>query len=191
MRRYHGLSLIEVLVTITITSIGLMGLVSLQMQAVKATTDSGNRSQAVWVFNDIINRIHANEIASSNYITGGFYACGIPPTNCSSYNNGTARVLAPAECSSIEMATWDLFEVACGAPKNNAANGSVRYIGNSIDYLPNARLQISCASGGVCVDGDPLAITLQWRAKAEQGAITGAARSATSGLLTLTDVVTP
>jgi type IV pilus assembly protein PilV len=40
-----GLSLIEVLVTITITSIGLMGLVSLQMQAVRATTDSGNHSQ--------------------------------------------------------------------------------------------------------------------------------------------------
>jgi type IV pilus assembly protein PilV len=191
MKRYRGLSLIEVLVTITITSIGLMGLVSLQMQAVKATTDSGNRSQAVWVFNDIINRIHANEVASADYITGGFYACGAVPTICSSYNTGTGAQQAVAECSGAEMAAWDLFEVACGSPKNDAANGSVRYIGNSINYLPNARLQIACAGGGVCLDGAPLAITLQWRAKAEQGAITGAARSANSGLLTLTDVVTP
>ena len=191
MKRYQGLSLIEVLVTITITSIGLMGLISLQMQAVKATTDSGNRSQAVWIFNDIINRIHANEVASADYITDGFYACGAAPTVCSSYNTGAANVLAAAECSGAQMAAWDLFEVACGAPKNNAANGSVRYIGNSIDYLPNARLQITCAAGGACINGAPLAITLQWRAKAEQGAITGAARSATSGLLTLTDVVTP
>ncbi len=194
MKRHHGLSLIEVLVTITITSIGLMGLVSLQMQAVKATTDSGNRSQAVWVFNDIINRIHANEVASSNYITAGFYNCDLAPANltrCSSYNTGTVTQPAVAECTGAEMAAWDLFEVACGAPKADAADGSTRYLGNSIDYLPNARLAVACANGGACVDGDPLTITLQWRAKAEQGAITGAARSATSGLLTLTDVVTP
>lgn len=179
----RGLSLIEVLVTITITSIGLMGLVSLQMQAVRATSDSGNRSQAVWVFNDIINRIHANEGASTNYITGGVYACAAPATICSSYHNGIAPVDSAANCTAAQVAAWDLFEVACGSPKPLGT-------GNSIDYLPEAELTVACL-GAACDDGDPLTITLQWRARTNDEAVTGAARDANSGLLTLTDVITP
>jgi type IV pilus assembly protein PilV len=186
MRKHKkGLSLIEVLVTITITSIGLMGLVSLQLQAVRATTDSGNRSQAIWVFNDIINRIHANEEFSSDYVTPVPVDCAAPPAViCSSYHTGTALVQAAAICTGTQLAAWDLYEVACGTPK---ANG---YFGNSITYLPTAQLTISCVNAG-CGHGDPLNINLQWRAKADNESVTGAARNANSGLLTLSDVITP
>lgn len=182
--RQNGLTLIEVLVTITITSIGLMGLVSLQMQAIRSTTDSGNRSQAVWVFNDIINRIHANENASFSYVTNGVQGCAAPATICSSYHTGTGEVLAAANCTGPQQAAWDLYEVACGAPKTNG------FQGNSITYLPQAQLTIACANAG-CGNGDPLNITLQWRAKSDNESITGAARTAGSGLITLTDVITP
>lgn len=182
-KAHQGLTLIEVLVTIAITSIGLMGLVSLQLQAIRATTDSGNRSQAVWVFNDIINRIHANEASSASYITGGPVVCGGVPTVCSNYNTGLATTNS-ANCTGPQMAAWDLFEVACGAPKAN------NFSGNAITYLPQAQLTITCANPG-CGNGDPLNITLQWRAKADIESITGAQRNAASGLLTLTDVITP
>ncbi|MFT4907398.1 MAG: type IV pilus assembly protein PilV [Oleispira sp.] len=190
-----GLSLIEILVTITITSIGLMGLVSLQMQAVRATTDSGNRSQAVWIFNDIISRIHANEVASFSYVTPASYiiaagqnsppvcAAVIAPV-CSRYHTGTGLPIPAADCTSTQQAAWDLYEVACGTPK---AQG---FQGNSINYLPQAQLTISCATAG-CGNGDPLNITLQWRARTDDEATTGVARTANSGLLTLTDVITP
>jgi type IV pilus assembly protein PilV len=197
LNKIKGLSLIEVLVTITITSIGLMGLVSLQMQAVRATTDSGNRSQAVWLLNDIINRIHANENASANYITAANYvvaagqtqppvcAGAIPPA-CSHYHTGTAAVAAVASCTGAQQATWDLYEVACGAPK------AAGFQGNSISYLPQAQLTIVCADGtNTCGDGDPLNITLQWRARTDDESVTGAARTANSGLITLTDIITP
>lgn len=189
-----GLSLIEVLVTITITSIGLMGLVSLQMQAVRATTDSGNRSQAVWLFNDIISRIHANEVASASYVTPANYivaagqnrpaVCdGVIAPACTSYHTGTALVAA-ADCTSAQQAAWDLYEIACGTPK------TLGFQGNSISYLPQAQLTISCVTAG-CGNGDPLNLTLQWRAKTDDEATTGVARTAASGLLTLTDVITP
>ncbi len=189
-----GLSLIEVLVTITITSIGLMGLVSLQMHALKATTDSGNRSQAVWLFNDIISRIHANEVASASYVTPANFVvaagqnspavcAGVVAPVCTSYHTGSALVAA-ADCTSIQQATWDLYEVACGSPK------VAGFRGNSISYLPQAQLTIACVTPG-CGNGDTLNITLQWRAKVDDEAITGAARTANSGLLTLTDVITP
>lgn len=188
-KRQSGLSLIEVLVTIIITSIGLMGLVSLQMQAVRATTDSGNRSQAVWVFNDIINRIHANEASSLSYTTP--VNCAANVVACSAYHTGTAQVQAVATCTGPQMAAWDLFEVACGAPKNNNEDSGRLFIGNSIDYLPQAQLTIVCANGGVCTDGDPLTITLTWRAKADNESITGSQRTATSGTYTILDTITP
>lgn len=189
MKKNKGFSLIEVLVTITITSIGLMGLVSLQMQAVRATTDSGNRSQAIWVFNDIINRIRANEAFSDSYITTGVDCSAAAPSPvCSAYHTGAVLVPAAAECTGPEQAAWDLFEVSCGAPKADTA--TKRFIGNAIDYLPQAQLTIACA-GTACIAGDNLAITLTWRAKADNESVTGAARTANSGLLTLTDVITP
>ncbi len=179
----RGLSLIEVLVTITITSIGLMGLVSLQMQAVKATTDSGNRSQAVWVFNDIINRIHANEETSEEYINASLQGCIQPAATCSSYHNGNEEVKA-IDCNGTQLAFWDFYEVAC-------KNTNVGVIGDPIDYLPSARLTITCAGDNCDQSGTPLLINLEWRARRDDTEITGATRDANTGLLTLSDVITP
>jgi type IV pilus assembly protein PilV len=189
MKNNKGLTLIEVLVTIIITSIGLMGLVSLQMQSVRATTDSGNRSQAIWVFNDIVNRIHANEVASDLYITNGPVDCAnIPAATCSAYHTGTVLVPAAAECTGLQQADWDVFEVACGTPKNNTATQI--FTGNSIDYLPQAQLTIACLEA-VCIPGSKLVVTLQWRARVDTESITGAAKTANSGLLTISDAITP
>jgi type IV pilus assembly protein PilV len=176
-----GLTLIEVLVTVVITSIGLMGLVSLQMQAMRATTDSGSRSQAVWVWNDIINRIHANEVASASYI--GAVGCGAAPvTVCSSYHNGTG-VINPANCTGGQLADWDRYEVACLLKP-------IPFISDTSLYLPDAQLTITCADG-ICDNGDPLTISLQWRARSDDEVATGAIRDANSGLLTLSDTITP
>lgn len=181
----NGLTLIEVLVTVVISSIGLMGLVALQLQAIQATNDSGNRSQAIWLFNDIINRIHANEVGSSNYLTSNPYVCGAQPTVCSTYNTGAATVIS-ANCDSAQMAAWDLFEIACGSPKDNG------FFGNAVTYLPSATLSISCADGtAICPNGDDLQIDLAWRAKLDSESITGSARTATSGQLILSETITP
>jgi type IV pilus assembly protein PilV len=189
MRKHKGLTLIEVLVTITITSIGLMGLVSLQMQSVRATTDSGNRSQAIWLFNDIVNRIHANEVSSDDYISIPPVNCNDdPPATCSAYHTGTILVAAAAACTGLQQAQWDLFEVACGAPKNDTT--STIYYGNSIQHLPDAQLTIICADAA-CEAGDDLVVRLQWRARVDAESITGAARTADSGLLFIQDKISP
>ena len=187
-KRIRALTLIEVLVTLVITSIGLMGLVSLQMQAFKATQDSGNRSQAIWVFNDIVNRIRANEGASLAYTAP--INCNVPATVCSAYNPGNAAGIPSADCTANQMATWDLFEVACGAPRLIDGNGT-QVKGNPIDYLIGAQLAIACANGGACNNGDPLTITLTWRARIDGTEIGGGARQANDNLLTITDTISP
>jgi len=182
----RGLTLIEVLVTVVISSIGLMGLVALQLQAIQATNDSGNRSQAIWLFNDIVNRIHANEVSSSSYLTTDPYVCPEnTPTVCATYNTGTATVLS-AECTSGEMATWDLFEIACGSPKNNG------FYGNSITYLPSGTLSISCANGAlICPDGASLQVEFKWQARLDTESITGNTRTEESGQLIISEIINP
>jgi len=185
MKQIKGLTLIEVLVTLVITSIGLMGLVSLQMQALKATQDTGNRSQAMWVFNDLVNRIRANETVSASYITNGNVDCGAQPAAvCSNYHDGNAATNA-ANCTTAQLAAWDVFEVACGAPRIAGVRG------NSVSNLPASTLNIACLNAG-CGNGDPLVVTLTWRARTDISEVTGTAqRNANANLLTISETITP
>ncbi len=167
-----GLTLIEVLVTMVITSIGLLGLFSLQMQALKSTQDAGNNSHATWVLNDLASRIRANRDSSLSYAAAAPVNCPADPTAlpagmvvCSNYATGSVRA-GSAICTGPQMAAWDLFEVACGLPRD-----SLDIHGNPIDALPSnpglnwgPTLTVICATAG-CTDGDPLLLTLQWRAR--------------------------
>jgi type IV pilus assembly protein PilV len=96
MHKQLGIGLIEVLVTITITTIGLLGLSAMQMQSIRSVSDSGNRTHAIWIANDLLNRIRANEVATNTYITGEIECSDdIPETPiCASYFDG-ANQLAP------------------------------------------------------------------------------------------------
>lgn len=180
-----GLTLIEVLVTMMISSIGLMGLISLQMQAMKATQDAGNQSQSIWILNDLSSRIRVNESSSLSYVNANPVNCGaVPAPVCSNYSNGAATTIS-ATCTGAQMATWDLFEVACGAPRSSAA---IR--GNPISDLPGAQLLVSCVTAG-CDNGDPLLITLTWRARVDTTEIDGRQRQANDNLITQTRVVYP
>lgn len=177
-----GLTLIEILVTMVITSIGLMGLLSLQIQALKATQDAGNQSQSVWIFNDLINRVRANEGSSLSYAVGTVN-CAAAPAACSNYFNGLATTPS-AICTGPQLAAWDLFEVACGAPRI----GNIR--GNPISDLPGAQLTVNCANAG-CTNGDPLTATLTWRARVDVTEIEGRARQAADNLITQTRAINP
>lgn len=189
-----GLSLIEVLVTIVISSIGLMGLLSLQMQSLRATSDTGNRSHAIWVRGDMINRIKANKDARKYYVTTDSNVCipaegttpaktpSLPTKKCSNYHTGadggTAFTIAKTEsCTGEELATWDLYEVTCGSPMEDGVHG------NAISYLPEAKLTIACVASSI--DCKALTISLEWKARADREETTGAARTANSGILTL------
>lgn len=182
----RGLSLIEVLVTIVITSIGLMGLVSLQMQAVRATNDSGNRSQALWVWTDMANRIRANKNSSASYIDPNPVNCAIiPAVVCGSYHNGTVVRNPPDRCTGQQLAEWDRYEVACPLRPSP-------FFGDSNKYLPDSQLTITCADNNTpCEDGDRLIIDLEWRARMTNESITGAARTEQSGLLRIVRELKP
>jgi type IV pilus assembly protein PilV len=81
--RARGFTLVEILVTLVVMSVGLLGLAALQLTSLKANHGSATRTQAVYLAYDIIDRMRANpnaaaagsyNIAISSAPTGGTVA---------------------------------------------------------------------------------------------------------------------
>ncbi|HEV8695243.1 MAG TPA: type IV pilus modification protein PilV [Lysobacter sp.] len=71
-RSQRGFSLIEVLVALVVTTMGLMGLASLQLLALKTQHNAFMRGQATQLNHDIIERMRSNSAAA----LGGSYDIG-------------------------------------------------------------------------------------------------------------------
>ncbi len=66
----RGVSLIEVLVTVIILSIGLLGVAGLQSRLQTSEMEAYQRAQALMLLNDMANRIATNRNNAASYITG-------------------------------------------------------------------------------------------------------------------------
>ena len=64
LQRESGFSLIEVLVALLVLSIGLLGLAMLQIQGLRFTTDSYQRTQATLLAYDLMDRMRANKVGA-------------------------------------------------------------------------------------------------------------------------------
>lgn len=65
----RGTTLLEVLVTIAILAVGLLGLAGLQSRLQISEMESYQRSQALILLNDMASRITTNRIDAANYVT--------------------------------------------------------------------------------------------------------------------------
>lgn len=68
-RIQSGATLLEVLVTVIILSFGLLGLAGLQMKTRSVEMESYQRSQAMVILNDMVNRLQMNRERASEYVT--------------------------------------------------------------------------------------------------------------------------
>lgn len=68
-RSQRGVSLVEVLVTVVVISVGLLGVSALHLTSLRNSFDSNSRSKATWLAHDIADRMRANRNAarSGNY----------------------------------------------------------------------------------------------------------------------------
>jgi type IV pilus assembly protein PilV len=65
----RGVSLIEVLVTMVILAIGLLGLAGLQVRLQSSELESYQRAQALILLEDMANRLSANRANAAAYVT--------------------------------------------------------------------------------------------------------------------------
>jgi type IV pilus assembly protein PilV len=96
--RQQGFSLIEVLVALTIISIGLLGIVGLQTHTQKVSSNAYYQTQSIIITHDMAEKIHANPIAS--YQKQYHLKQPLRSANCHKQTG----------CSPYSMAKNDLFE---------------------------------------------------------------------------------
>lgn len=95
----RGFSMIEVLVTLVIIATALLGTAGLQLQAMKLGKSSDFRTQAVFLAQDIAERMEGNEIAAvvGSYAVAATSAVSVAVQDC-----------AVNPCSSSELSGWDI-----------------------------------------------------------------------------------
>ena len=94
-RRQSGFSLVEVLITLVIMSVGMLGIAGLYVQSLQAGRTSMFRHHAVTLAGDVADRIRANPLAKADY------------TDAEGANSNC--VLGGVDCTSAEMAANDIF----------------------------------------------------------------------------------
>jgi len=138
--------MIEVLITILIMSVGLLGAAAMQAEALKGGNDSILRSKAVASVADISDRIRANigGLASYAWALGALSDPPVAnPPNC-----------VANQCTAPQMATYDLSQWLLGL--RNPASG-----------LPGA--QAAIVQPGAGVSPGLLTITVQWTDRLQRG----------------------
>ncbi|MDH3637752.1 MAG: type IV pilus modification protein PilV [Gammaproteobacteria bacterium] len=93
-----GFTLIEVLVSIVVMAIGLLGLAFLQAQGMAFNTTSYTRTQATFAAYDLMDRMRANPVAA---LTGAYNANAAPTTF-------TDCDVVGAGCDTAQLAAFDL-----------------------------------------------------------------------------------
>jgi len=91
-RKNAGFSMIEVLITIVILMIGLLGLAGLQTKALTAQMEAYQRSQALILLKDMVDRISANRKNAASYVT--------------ELNSAASCPAAGATVASVDLNEW-------------------------------------------------------------------------------------
>ena len=103
--RQRGITLIESLVAIVVASLGILGILGVQMRALSDNQTGVRRAQAIRLIEDLSERmkVHPNALLSvDSYVIG--WRVGAPPT-------AQAAVLCDAAaCTPAQFAAYDILE---------------------------------------------------------------------------------
>ncbi|MFT6463653.1 type IV pilus modification protein PilV [Halopseudomonas sp.] len=145
----RGFSLLEVLITILLITVGVLGMVAMQGRSIQYTNDSLHRTQAAILANEMIEIVRASPTLATD--DEAFYFSAELPTSVK-------------DCREIDGASLMGDQIACWGDK-------VRRL------LPDAGAQdVSgqfhvCRTevdGGLCGNGAAVEVQVAWRASGEQ-----------------------
>lgn len=158
-----GFTLIEIMVSIAIFAIAILGMSSLQVRSYSTSLDLSQRAVMAQALQDFSNRVRSNPLAADAY-QGTFKqsSCSSPSRSCADKKGSAA-----ASCTAAQMAIYDKWMAFCGA--GNAA----KLTGKVIDWQVSA----------TCLDStaDCTASTAQMRIVASWGRRRGSTDKQLSG----------
>jgi len=123
LKQQRGLGLIEVLVTVLVLGIGILGVASTQVVSLQMNSQSQSRSQAVLLAEDLLDRIRANSDNPGDYALAEGEAQGADNGACD-----TSFVPANGTVAANDIAAWE-NNLACLLP---AAERTVAVNNNTV-----------------------------------------------------------
>lgn len=145
-----GFSLLEVLITVLLITVGVLGMVAMQGRSIQYTNDSMNRTQAAILANELIEIIRASPTST---VTGdAFYVTEADDLPTSS---GDCRAIGATALMDDQVACW-ADKVRVLLPDSGSAAISSQF------YICRSALP------GSCGDGAAVEIQLAWRAAGGQ-----------------------
>ena len=137
-----GFTMIEVLVTIAILVVGLLGLAAMQTLSTLAELESYQRSQALVLVRDMADRMTANKLQITDYVATNV---GLTPMDCSGY------LATPSY--KLDICEW-----------NNELNGAAEVTGGK-----NVGAMIGARGCIVRVDPTTFVVTVAWQGLSRAG----------------------
>ncbi|MDC0464483.1 type IV pilus modification protein PilV [Pseudomonadales bacterium] len=131
LRGQLGVTLIELLITMVIVSIGVLGLAGVQILSLKQAREAGQKMIAQQAANDLLDRIRVNPNADYSWPTAAEVG------DCES-----------TACTPTEMAVFDLTLWDCRlGPPSTACKTAFGLSDSDFDRLPGGEGLVSTASG--------------------------------------------
>jgi len=96
-----GFSMLEVLISLVIIAIAMLGAAGLQLNVLRLNKGSQSRTQAIFLVSDMAERMEANKVAAvaGNYSQALTNASGVAATDCST-----------SACDAPTLAAWDISQ---------------------------------------------------------------------------------
>ena len=161
----RGVSLIEVMISLFVFGIGVLGFAALQSRAVQATFDNSQRDQVVWLTQSLIDRSRGNPGAAgkyaallSNYQSGSCPSASAQPRQCDGSTTLDSNNQCTNCCSADEMAQFDVWDLYCSSD----FQGVKAVKGLSVELIcANAETGATCAASGAPPAGSYVNLELE------------------------------
>ncbi len=148
-----GITILEALIAAFILAGGLLGMATLHIKSLQAASDAYYRSKATDLAADLSDRMRANLLAitaSSKPYEG--------ETNCATISNADLNKCISGECTSAQMASFDLAQVRCV---------------HGVNTLPGGNLTVTCqddspfaSTADPCDDASNYLVEVSWKSSA-------------------------
>lgn len=152
-RKQQGFSLIEVLVSVVIMAVGILGVAGMQVVSLQQNRSSLLRAEAMQLASDILDRARANPTQDYSGIS---FADG-PPGNSNCVANN---------CTAADMKDYDLAQWKCSINSEDSAGDTYTLCSafGIVGSLPNgAGAVINNSSDADCpVEAGEICVIIRW-----------------------------
>ena len=167
--RQGGIGMIEVLVTLFIISVGFLNMAALQTTAKRSNFDAVQRTTAVMLAHDIVERMRANPGVLDAYLTTGVGGASLnaPALDCG----------AGVSCTQLQLAAFDLYnweQTIDGISELKTIGGTPTQTGGMVSPT-------GCIAGPGGGGAGIYTITIVWRGLAELNNVSASLCGAASG----------